>query len=218
MRRKTVLKAAAAAFLILIAASLAFVIAVLLASPRPDPEAKAGGWEEHSAELRPGDLVFRMGTVADSRVIAKVSGSSYSHVGMIIEIWPEILVAHATTSDHDYDRDEASITTLKDFWSKALASAGAAGRISGLGDEQVKAVVSRLVADKGRPFVLAPRNEKHFYCSTMLYEAIHEADPSFDLSWKSLSYPGFSGEYLFPQSFIDSPRVHLLFAFTRTGG
>ncbi len=218
MKRKTVLKAAAAAFLILIAAALAFVLVLLFASPKPDPHAQAGGWEEHAAELRPGDLVFRMGTVTDSRVIAKVSGSSYSHVGMVIEIWPEILVAHATTSDHDYDRDEASITTLKDFWSKALASAGAAGRVSGLGDEQVKKVISRLISDKGRPFVLAPRNEKHFYCSTMLYEAIHEADPSFDLSWKNLSCPGFSGEYLFPQSFIASPRVHLLFAFTRKDG
>jgi hypothetical protein len=217
MTRKTVLKAAAAAFLVLVAASIAFVLAVLYTAPDGDPDAAAEPWTEHAQELEPGDLVFRMGTVTDSRIIAKVSGSSYSHVGMVIMTWPEILVAHATTSDHDYDADEASITTLKDFWSRGLADAGAAGRISGLSHEQVDAVIRELVADKGRAFVLAPRAKPHFYCSTMLYEAVHRQDPSFTLRWMDLSYPGFKGEYLFPQSFIESPRVKKLFAFTRGG-
>lgn len=213
MRKFSLIKTAAAVFLFLIIIATAAILIILYTAPNQDQDLSTAPWQEHASELRAGDLVLRLGTVTDSLVIAKVSHSAYSHIGMIIQTQPEILVAHATTSDHDYDHDQASITTLKDFWSRALCRAGMAARIDGLDERKLDGVISRLIAYKGRPFVLAPRDQDHFYCSTMLYDAIRSEDPSFTLKWQNLSYPGFKGEYLFPQSFIGSPRVKRLFAF-----
>ena len=102
MRRFSLLKTAAAVFLFLIIIATAAILIFLFTAPKQDQNLSSVPWQEHMSELRPGDLVLRLGTVTDSLIIAKVSHSSYSHIGMIIEVWPEILVAHATTSDHDY--------------------------------------------------------------------------------------------------------------------
>ena len=46
--------------------------------------------------LQPGDWVFRSGVSADSRLIRHLSGSAYSHIGIVIQTAPQVLVAHAT--------------------------------------------------------------------------------------------------------------------------
>ena len=43
-------------------------------------------------ELEVGDVILRMGVGVDSVVIAKLSNSKFSHVGIISQVHPEIMV------------------------------------------------------------------------------------------------------------------------------
>ena len=54
--------------------------------------------DEILSNLRTGDLVFRLGDVTDSRIIATATDFKYSHVGMIVRERP-LLVVHAVTGE-----------------------------------------------------------------------------------------------------------------------
>ena len=47
--------------------------------------------------LEKGDWVFRSGTSADSRLIKSLSQSHFSHIGIVVQTQPQVLIAHATT-------------------------------------------------------------------------------------------------------------------------
>ena len=48
--------------------------------------------DEILSNLRTGDLVFRLGDVTDSRIIATATDFKYSHVGMIVRERPLLVV------------------------------------------------------------------------------------------------------------------------------
>ena len=87
------------------------------ASPVPLPPARA---------LQPGDWVFRSGVSADSRLIRHLSGSAYSHIGIVTQTAPQVLVAHATTDDDPARPDQVLITPLADFAAVGRAEIGRA--------------------------------------------------------------------------------------------
>ena len=210
------LRALAAVFLLLILIALVLTALALWYSKEPDKAARAR-LPEAVSELESGDLVLRMGTVTDSYVIACVSHSDYSHLGMIVKTSPEILVAHATTSDHEGTPDQAQLSPLGDFWAPRLAARALALRLNFLSTAQKEAIAARLIAEQGTPFVLAPKSEPHFYCSTMVADAIKAVKPDFKLRWQELDYPGFKGLYLFPQSFLELRDTQVLMSFIPEG-
>ena len=80
------------------------------ASPLPDL---------HFPPLEVGDVILRQGIGLDSMVIAKVSDSVYSHVGMVAAVNPEITIIHAAVDDRPDKANQVIASSLPFFVSKA---------------------------------------------------------------------------------------------------
>lgn len=154
--------------------------------------------------LQMGDWVLRSGISADSRLIQSVSKSRFSHIGIVVQTQPQVLVAHATTDDEVDKPNQVLITPLADFASAYRADGLAVLRPRFLTPQQRMATAHAAAQQKGRAFILQPREKTHFYCTTLLLNAIVEQHAAFQPQWQRLDVPVFRGEYLFPQAFTQA--------------
>ena len=169
---------------------------------------------EHFPPLQVGDWVLRMGTDADSRIISQAGRSDFSHIGMIVEVEP-LMVVHATTSDSGQEeKDQVLFTPLNEFLSPDAALAYAVIRPLFLSDKQKTEIAKRLRQRVGEKFVLAPLNEPHLYCSSLIAEEIRRVKPDFQLRTQIVHVPLFNGEYIFPAAFADYPGTQRILTFT----
>ena len=162
------------------------------APPVPLPPARA---------LQPGDWVFRSGTSADSRLIKHLSGSAYSHIGIVVQTAPQPLVAHATTDDDPARPNQVLITPLAEFAAAERATAIAVARPRFLTAAQRAATAQHAAARAGQPFRLVAENEHPLYCTTLVLEAVRQQAPNFAPAWQAIDMPVLGGRYLFPQAF-----------------
>lgn len=165
----------------------------------------------HLPPLELGDWVLRAGTVLDSKIIMEVSHSDYSHIGMIVQITPQILVIHATTDDGYSQKNQVFLSPLKEFVSSNLAENFLILRPHFLSFEQKKHIAQLLIQDEGKAFLLASRDQPHLYCTTLLENAIQKEYPAFKPHWTKLDTAFFSGEYLFPNAFQEYENVEIIF-------
>ena len=80
-----------------------------------------------SVQLRPGDVVFRRGNAIVSRiVIAADRGSSYSHVGIVVDSSGVPMIVHAVPDEPDYegDPDRVKMDRPERFFSSEYACRG----------------------------------------------------------------------------------------------
>lgn len=165
--------------------------------------------QEHAApELVIGDWVFRQGTSLESYLIASVVQSEFSHIGMVVQTVPEVLILHSTTDDLQDEANQVMLSSWSQFTDARLATRVAVARPEFLTREQRIRISQALMAQLGLPFVLASRAEPHAYCTTVLADAIQREDPSFSPVWTQVQQPMLRGEYLHPQAFADMPRLN----------
>ena len=181
-----------------LAAWALFALAALTASGplRPAPAALPP-----AGALQPGDWVFRSGVSADSRLIRHLSGSAYSHIGIVTQTAPQVLVAHATTDDDPARPNQVLITPLADFAAAGRATAWAVARPRFLTAAQRAAAARPAAARAGPPFRLTAEGDRPLYCTTLVLEAVRQQAPGFAPAWQSVNAPVFGGRYLFPQAF-----------------
>lgn len=148
-------------------------------------------------ELQKGDIIFRQGMGADSLLISKLSQSPYSHIGLIVETEP-ILVLHATTDDEPKMPNQVLLSSLEDF--ARLAKQIAIKRYD-LSEAQREQIAAAALKFKGRAFVLSPEKDG-FYC-TSLIESAYKGVLDLNLSKQRLEIPALSGYYLLPKAFFD---------------
>lgn len=161
-------------------------------------------------ELKVGDLIFRMGVGTDSFVIADITNSKYSHMGIISSIEPEILVTHATTADDAGSNFEGVITIpLKHFVSEA--SSLAIGRYQDLKDSSIDDVQAYLKSIEGQPFTITP-DPNSIYCSSMVVYALQD-HVKMQVEKTLLNIPLNKGEYYVPQAFIDDPNLKIIYVY-----
>ena len=163
------------------------------------------------SSLAVGDWLFRLGTSTDSRIVEQVSGSRFSHVGMVVATTPMVLIVHATTDDDPAHPNQVLLTPLDEFLKPDMARHFAVARPTFLNPEQKERIAQYLKSTLGRTFVLEPRDKPHLYCTTLLAEAIATQLPSFAPRWTSLDVPVFRGDYLFPQAFADYPGLEWIY-------
>jgi len=158
--------------------------------------------------LAVGDWVFRQGTSLESYLIASFGAGDFSHIGMVVEVEPEIQILHATTDDLQTLSNQVLLSTWQQFTDVKLAKRVAVARPLFLSTEQRQKISRSLLAELGKPFVLAARDKQHLYCTTILADAIQSEYPAFNLSWSWLEQPLLRGEYLHPEAFAAHQNLH----------
>lgn len=164
--------------------------------------------------LAVGDWVFRAGTSAESRLIQTLSDSEFSHIGMIVSLQPEPLIAHATTSDDPQRTNQVLSSPLAEFIGPKLARHFAIARPNFLTAQENQHAAQQLLQQLGQPFVLAERGTEHLYCTTLLADALQHSTTSFQPQWQQINAPLLSGEYLFPSAFANYPEIEWLYHST----
>ena len=155
-----------------------------------------------AALLQRGDWILRGGTGADSALIRRLSRSRYSHIGMVVQTAPQVIIAHATTDDDPAHSDQVLLTPLRQFLAPDKADAVLVLRPRFLTAAQRRAAAADAAAQQGRSFVLTARSENPFYCTHLVLDAVRRQGAAFEPQWQYLDVAVFRGEYLFPQAFL----------------
>ncbi|MWN05669.1 YiiX/YebB-like N1pC/P60 family cysteine hydrolase [Gilliamella sp. Pas-s95] len=163
--------------------------------------------------VKVGDWIFRKGIQTDSLIVKQLGGGDFSHIGMIISTNPEIKIIHATTSDDDKFPNQVIVSTLPEFISPELAEKYAIARPNFLSDVQQQQIVSDLLTQQGKAFVLAPREQPHLYCTTLLFDSITKFQSDFNVEWKYTYFPSLSGTYLFPNAFANYSDITWIYKY-----
>ena len=154
--------------------------------------------------VQAGDWVFRSGIGGDSAVIRSVGGGRYSHVGIVVQTAPRVLVAHATPDDEPQHPKQVVISTWDAFASASRAHAVAIARPRFLNAAQRAASARAAAARVGQAFDLRPMDNSAalppLYCTTLLLEAVRAQVPTFAPAWKLVNAPLLGGRYLLPQA------------------
>ena len=161
--------------------------------------------DEILSNLRTGDLVFRLGDVTDSRIIATATDFKYSHVGMIVRERP-LLVVHAVTGEGGLDGVAA--VSVREFL--AHARDFGAARMKFLSEEQKARLAASLLRRVGEDFTLRPRGEANLYCTTLLEQEISKIT-EFSPQYFELNLAVLGGEYLAPKAFWHYGGVEILY-------
>ena len=171
------------------------------------PTAKEPLWvpDEILSNLRTGDLVFRMGDVTDSRIIATATNFKYSHVGIIVRERPLVIV-HAVTGEGE--RDGVAAVSMQEFL--AHARDFGAARMKFLSEEQKARLAASLLKRVGEGFTLRPRGEANLYCTTLLEQEISKIT-EFSPQYFKLSLAALGGEYLAPKAFWHYGGIEILY-------
>ena len=171
------------------------------------PTAKEPLWvpDKILSNLRTGDLVFRMGDVTDSRIIATATNFKYSHVGIIVHERP-LLIVHAVTGEGE--RDGVATVSMRGFL--AHARDFGAARMKFLNEEQKARLATSLLKRVGEDFTLRPRGEANLYCTTLLEQEISKIT-EFSPQYFKLSLAVLGGEYLAPKAFWYYGGVEILY-------
>lgn len=157
------------------------------------------------SNLRTGDLVFRMGDVTDSRIIAATTDFKYSHIGIIVRERP-LLIVHAVTGEGE--RDGVAAVSMQEFLTHAR-DFGAA-RMKFLSEEQKAHLATSLLRRAGEDFALRPCGEANLYCTTLLEQEISKIT-EFSPQYFKLSLAVLGGEYLVPKAFWHYGGVEILY-------
>ena len=159
-------------------------------------------------DIKIGDLIFRKGEGLDSSLISFLSDFEYSHIGVIVETSPEVVIIHATTQDDSEDRKNSVIkSSLENFAKNAKKLA--VKRIEGI-EDIVDEVVIKLNENLNKPFILAPKNEDNLYCTTLIERSFSGFIP-LNLKYEMVNIPIFKGLYLFPKAFWELENTKLIF-------
>lgn len=157
----------------------------------------------HAAQLEVGDIVLRTGTTVDSLVIQKLANVRYSHIGVITQISPEIIVVHATTDDDPTKLNQVITTDFTTFVSPQFAKNHLILRPDFLTNDEKIIFSQKINAKIGQLYVLKKQGEDNLYCTTLIAQPLLELHPSTILQWHEINLGPFQGQYLFPDTFID---------------
>lgn len=168
---------------------------------------------DYRSKIRVGDWIFRKGVNIDSMIINQLGGGEFSHIGMVISVEDEIKIIHATTDDDGNNINQVIISTLAEFITPELAQKYAIARPNFISDTQFEQIIAELVSKQGAPFILAPRDKEHLYCTTFLYDAIIKFQPNFKVEWKYANFPLLNGVYLFPSAFANHENISWIYRY-----
>lgn len=160
-------------------------------------------WQSSYVEqLEIGDIVFRTAYGKESRLIQLVSGGDYSHIAVITELLPNIVVTHATTNEHPEKQNQVISTPIIEFLSPTYAKTYLIARPDFLTSLEKRRFAAMIAQKIGEPYLLRNRTLNNLYCTTLLEAPLRSLIPDLTLQWQDLEIPGMTGDYLFPDAFL----------------
>lgn len=163
-----------------------------------------------SSDLPPlsvGDWVFRTGPSSESRLIRKIGGGKYSHIGMVVRTLPSPVIVHATTDDDPDRPNQVLLTPVEEFLQPSMARTFGIARPKFISAQQMESIAESLMDVVGEPFILAPGLDNNRYCTTLLAHAIQKEHPAFAPQWSHVDIAFYRGNYLFPTGFEAHPDI-----------
>lgn len=152
-----------------------------------------------------GDLVFRRGLGGESLLIEKLSDSPYTHIAMVVQTEPVVLI-HATTDDDENHRNQVILSSLEDFMKHSHKIAVKRLKFS---EGSRKKIVDVAKQNLGKKFVLSSGRDA-FYCTTLIENSIDQVE-DFRIDRDFVDIPFFKGHYLFPKAFFTDERSVLIY-------
>ena len=159
-----------------------------------------------------GDLIFRKGINSESALIASLSDSPFSHIGIVVNVAP-LRIIHATTDDNPRAQNQVIESTIDEFLLQA--------RIVGLKRLPLPQNVRESIANDaklslGAPFTLNTSDDS-LYCTTFVRNSIVAVAPKDfsqhfmqNLPYKRVNFALLGGEYLFPSAFWEHSDLEMI--------
>lgn len=134
---------------------------------------------ELEARVRPGDLVFRVGTSPESLAVRSVSSHRFSHVGVAVAA-PAVRIVHATPAD-GHSRGGVVESTWAEFALGEDMESVHLYRVRALQAHERDQIVGAAVSFLGRPFdsqfrLEAPESGA-VYCTLLALRCLARGDP-----------------------------------------
>jgi cell wall-associated NlpC family hydrolase len=172
---------------------------------------------EISAQLRPGDLIFRIGEGWQSQTVRSMSrpaerGDPFSHVGMLVGAPGDWQVVHAVPAEIPGRADAVVRDTLDFFLAPERAHGVAIYRVNAPGAAQALAV-RHVLQRLGAPFRIVENDHEGQYCTTLVWAAWQRAGVDLGAHFEHLNVPFFTGDYLLPHSLRSAPKLRLMYEF-----
>ncbi len=157
-----------------------------------------------------GDWIVRAGTGHESQLIMKLSGSEFSHIGVITQVTPEVRIVHATTDDKPSQKNQVIESSLGEFTHHSLASKWAVYRYLDMPLAKMQQMAIEVEQKQGLPFILDTQEHPHRYCTSIIAESLPLAVQN-KLTWQTVNFPGFKGKLLYPNAFLHLQNTHLIY-------
>ena len=119
-------------------------------------------------KIQLGDWVLREGTGYESQLIKQLSGSHYSHIGVVSQVKPTIQIIHATTDDDPEHPNQVIVSSLAEFTQTKWANSWAIYRNTSLTPKNINESLHSLRQSVGQHFVIDVK-EKNPYCTTIVH-------------------------------------------------
>ena len=184
-------------------------------SPVPSPPQDLEAYQHYlqqqvAPKVHVGDWVVRAGTGHESQLVQQLSGTPYSHIGVISQIQPEIRVIHATTTDDHKRLNQVISSSLAEFTQSKWATTWAVYRHTGLSNTQIQQQIHDLNQMLGQPFVFESRENHPRYCTTIVYDSLPVSIQQ-QVPWQTVSLSVIKGDLLFPKAFIELKGSQLIY-------
>lgn len=157
-----------------------------------------------------GDIVLRTGSNMDSLAIQKLGKVQYSHIGIITQTDPEIIVVHSTTDDDPNHTNQVITTPFEVFTSPKFARNFLIIRPSFLTLNEKLSLAKNIHSKLGAPYILKSREEDNLYCTTLIEQPLLQLRPNIQLEWHNIDFGPFKGSYLFPDTFMNIEGMEIL--------
>lgn len=165
-----------------------------------------------TADMRDGDLLFRMGWEGASRVVVGLGGGAYSHVGVALHTDSGWMAVHAVPNEQPEGvPDKVKCEPLSRFFAPDRACRGAVARVDCTDEEAGR--VAWAAWEKYRQGV--PFDHRYdladtsaLYCTELVWRMYQRE--GIDLAGDrrhQLILPGFTEWYIFPEDLIRSSHI-----------
>ncbi len=189
----------------IVALGVACMLAVACSSRDASSYRKNDNKRNIPVDLHEGDIAFRRGIGAASRIVlAANSDGSYSHVGIVVEVDDTLRVVHEVPFEGKSREDDKIYSDdIGEFFSTFKAKSGAIYRLRGL-DSTTIAKICRYAKrhlKKSTPFdhEYNLSDDNMLYCSELVWRCYLEAGIDITKGERTtMTLPGMGGIYILP--------------------